>query len=132
MDFFLGLISAKRFFRHIVAFFGKGPGSTSSTYLYVFTTAAPAFIERKISKFHKYIRGLPYFPQALFSQAPAIYFQVPARLYIAPMRYKAEANAPQTTPSHGIQTMGLGRNLFPFRLCSLPQYAVIMGCTSGF
>ena len=50
IDFFLGLISAERFFRHIIAFFGKGSSSTSSAYPQVFTTAAPPFIDRKISK----------------------------------------------------------------------------------
>ena len=53
MDFFLGLISAERLFRHVIAFLGKGSSSTSSAYSHVFAPAAPAFIGRKISKLLK-------------------------------------------------------------------------------
>jgi hypothetical protein len=53
--------------------------------------------------------------------------QITAGLHVSPVGDEEESDASQTSPGHGIESVGLGGHFLPFFPGSLLQNAIIMG-----
>jgi hypothetical protein len=126
-----GLIDAVRLLCHIIseAFIGSGPTSSAD----LAELAPPTFstVAIGISKILEDFGGVPDLMESFFFYISAIHFKIAAGLNLTDMGDEAERDASQTSSSHRIQSLLLGKNLFPLFFCLLSEDAVIMRGTGG-
>jgi len=126
-----GLIDAIRFLCHVIPEAFIGPGSTASTDLSELTPSAFPLIAIGISKILENLRGGPDLLKSFFFYISAIHFEIAAGLNLTVMRDEAEGDTSQTSPSRGIQSFLLVKNLFPPFFSLLSENAVVVRGTGS-
>jgi hypothetical protein len=126
-----GLIDAVRFLCHVISEAFIGPGPTASTDLSKFTLSAFSLIAIGISKILEDLRDGPNLLERFFFYISTIHFEITAGLNLTDMRDEAEGDTSQTSPSRGIQSFLLVKNLFPLFFGPLSENAVVVRGTGS-
>src|SRR5512143_611559 len=120
------LVGAEGLGGKVVAGYGVGPGSAAAADPAVLANPAFAVVVVEVAHLEEECRGVPYLRERFLLDVARLFFEKPADLHLAHMRYEREALAAHASLGHGVEPVRFRSDRLALLFLALAEDAVVV------